>query len=446
MRGLLTVGYSLVALTAAVRSAHPEPSPRVLSLVDVIKLALAQSPEIRASAFSVDSARYRLSSIRSERLPTLTADADLRVWDRPIVFAVPQPDGTVNTTTLRDRVTSVSQLTLRLPLTGQLATAARIDQARAGLKAREADHEAVRLEAAFRAALAYFELLHAEASAVVADEEVDQVTGQLEVARALEKAGVLERVDSMRLESALAGARSRAVRARAAVTIGRGQLVFALGLPPATAVEGTDNFPKSLRPAAESVDALIAKAAQRRPELIAARYRVEEARSAARVERTRSLPEISAIANYQHMEGAGALTPKNAGSIGLLLHWDVWTWGRDRNRHREAQAVAARDAVAAARQIETAGLLVRIAAQEAEAAYEQLAVLDVGLAAAEEAFRIQNARFSQGVVTTTDVLEVRIELTRARLEHARARYSYLQALVGVARVVGNPPDSFLSHL
>jgi outer membrane protein TolC len=60
---------------------------------------------------------------------------------------------------------------------------------------------------------------------------VAQVDAQLERARVLQQAGALERVDVMRLESALAEARGLHLEAEAGVAAAGEQLRFAIGLP-----------------------------------------------------------------------------------------------------------------------------------------------------------------------------------------------------------------------
>lgn len=423
---------------------HAEPAPRVLSLAEATQLAANRAPEIRASSSLVEHARHELEAVSSTRLPTLSAEANLLMWDRAIEFRSMQPDGTVNTSTLRERITSTGQLTLRMPLTGQLAIADEIAGNRAGLAARTAEHEGVRQDAAARAAIAYLELLHAEAAAHVVATEVEQITSQLDVVRALERSGVLEPVDRMRIESALASARSRTLRAKADVEIGRDRLGLVLGLQ--APVTGRDDFAKTFRPATESLETLLAKAARQRPELVAARHRVAEFRSAADHARSRMLPDVSAVATYQHTLGQGAFAPQHAWAVGLSLSWDIWTWGGDRARVRAARALADRQISLTERLLETSSLEVRIAVLEVTSAYDQLAAVAAALAAAEEAYRIQNERFQRGVVTTTDLLEVRTELTRAQLENARARYAYLRALVGIARITGEHPTRLLSQL
>lgn len=64
-----------------------------------------------------------------------------------------------------------------------------------------------------------------------------------------------------------------------------------------------------------------------------------------------------------------------------------------------------------------------------------------GVTAAEEAYRIQNARFEQGAATTTDLLDAETEVARARLGVIIARYDYLVALVALARAIGESPSS-----
>jgi len=76
---------------------------------------------------------------------------------------------------------------------------------------------------------------------------------------------------------------------------------------------------------------------------------------------------------------------------------------------------------------------------DARAAYATLDVAKSGLAAAEEAHRIQSVRFEQGAATTTDVLDAETDVARARSQQVVARYEYFVSLVALARAVGERP-------
>ena len=65
------------------------------------------------------------------------------------------------------------------------------------------------------------------------------------------------------------------------------------------------------------------------------------------------------------------------------------------------------------------------------------------LTAAEEAFRIQEARFSEGATTTTELLAAETEVSQARIGFATARHAYFLELAALARATGQLPDALI---
>jgi len=76
---------------------------------------------------------------------------------------------------------------------------------------------------------------------------------------------------------------------------------------------------------------------------------------------------------------------------------------------------------------------------ETKTQFDSLAVAEQQQQTAEEAYRLQKVKLDNAAATTTDVLDAEIDVARARLAFATARYDYYLALVGLARSVGDLP-------
>jgi outer membrane protein TolC len=270
---------------------------------------------------------------------------------------------------------------------------------------------------------------------------VAQVEAQLQRAMILEKGGALGHVDVLRLTSARDSARQGMLRAQTGTTVARAALVLALDLPAGTPLEPIDDFPDPPPAPTTTERQVIEQAVRQRPELLAAAERAEQATAGRAVAKAALLPNVLAIATYQHTEGQSTFQPKNAWFVGATLNWDIWDWGKNWNGVREAGA-RARQAVVGA---ETLRAQVVFEAQrrllEARTAYETLAVGRSALQAAEEAYRIQSIRYAEGAATTTDVIDAETDVSRARSSYAQSRYEYYLAQAAVARAVGNLPVS-----
>src|SRR5690606_18830301 len=278
---------------------------------------------------------------------------------------------------------------------------------------------------------AYLGVLLAQATLEIAESRTALVEAQLERARVLQEGGVLGKVDVMRLEAALAAARREAITARAGAASAEDALVLLLGLPDGTDLQVVDELPPS-GAAPITPDQAVRQATERRPELRAARERAGQARAGAEVQKADLLPSLVALGTFQYNTGGGEFQPKTAWFAGLALSWNVWDWGTTWNSYKSASYQAEQAELSADRAEDALRVEVRRVARDTQAAYEAFEVARVGLAAAEEAFRIQEARFAEGATTTPELLAAETEVTEARTAFATARVAYHAQLATLA--------------
>src|SRR3990167_4320183 len=167
----MKLNLALFALLAvAWNSPLARAEPRKLSFVEAIELAMGGSPEISIAFEAVAGSEARIRSAKAQRLPALRAEANVFVWDKAleISFSIPgAPSGP--STTVRDRITSTTTISLVQPLSGLTVINTLIGLERAGERAARADLDRARLDAAFRAAEGYVRGLQAEALRAVSE-------------------------------------------------------------------------------------------------------------------------------------------------------------------------------------------------------------------------------------------------------------------------------------
>ena len=421
------------------------PAGERLTLGSAVELALDRNPDLAISEEDVVSGRHRVTAIKRKRLPAVNAEASALYWDQELAipFTAPMPGVPPEPVTFREQITTAASLTAVLPLSAQIFVTDAIAVEKHGLAASEQDYNARRLDVASGAARSYLGVLLARATNEIAQSRTQLVQAQLDRARVLKEGGVLGQVDVMRLEAALAATRRQAINAASQVASAEDALVFAIGLPEGIRIEISDALPAEISHPPMGPEEAVRQAVRRRPELRAARERAEQARSGSRVLLADLFPNLVALGSAQHQTGNGPFQPENAWFVGAQLSWNLWDWGSTWNSYKAASHKADQASLVATRASEGLRLDVRRSARDARAAYDALDAARAGLAAAEEAFRIQEARFQEGATNTTDLLSAETEVAEARYAFAAARHAYFLELATLARATGQLPDALI---
>jgi outer membrane protein TolC len=435
---------------------------RRVTLNEAIQLAVGQGPEITAAVHGVHAAEARVRGAGAQRFPRLHTDANIQYWNSPLDVKFSLPAGltgmpgqtgmtdeaaaaaaSVPAMRVRDQLTWQFSATIAQPLTGLIALGRLMQLEEFGVNAARADQQRALLDTAQRASEAYLRLLQAKALEEVSEKSLRQVEAQLQRAETLERGGVMQRVDVLRLTAARDNARHAVMRAQTSVITAGEALVLALNLPTGTTLDVVDDLPDPPLALALTAQDALTEAKQTRPEIIAARERSSQASAGEDVASAALYPNINALATYQHTEGQSTFQPKNAFFVGATLSWDVWDWGKSVQGIREAEARSEQARVSERMLHDQIAFDVRRRIAELRTNYATLDVARSALEAAEEAFRIQEVSYREGSATTTDVLDTETEVSRARSSYAQARYEYYLAQAGLARAVGQLPTAKL---
>jgi outer membrane protein len=445
---LATALLLLSPASARAQTAAPPQAPagaRRLTLRQAIEQAIGVGSEIQIASQGVEASAARVRGAGAQRFPQLKVEGNVLYWDKPLdlAFVMPgmmMPGQSVPVLRVREQTTAQVTVTLAQPISALLVLHRLIALERNGEEAAKADQLKARLDTAQRASEAYLRLLQARAFLAVAEKSVAQVEAQLQRAQISEKAGALAQVDVLRLTSARDTARQGLLRARAGAQIAQTGLVLALELPPGTDIEVVDDLPDPPVRIVLDEDQATTLALRERPELRAATERLEQAMAGRSVAKAALLPNILGIGTYQRTEGQSTFQPKNALFVGATLSWDVWDWGKRWSGVKEAEAKANQAAIARRVQGEQVAFDAGRRLIETRTAFDTLALASSGLAAAEEAYRIQSVRYAEGAATTTDLIDAETDVFRARSSHAQSRYDYYLAQAALARAVGRMPQ------
>ena len=446
----LSIGIVLTLIVAlmafAVRSAAAQQpvadSVVRLTLGQAVRLAARQNAAVEEAYARVDAARARVTQHRADLLPSVTGDLVERGSTTnsatfPIEFpstpgqpALFDPNGSIlGPVNVFDARAKVSQMLF------DPAARTRVQSARTGVAAANADAASIADLAAGVAANAYLAVLRADAvyTARVADSTL--ASELLGIAQDQLKAGTGIGLDVTRARSQLTGARTQLIVARNERDRTRVDLARTLGLPLVRLELGDALATLPVAPATTEAGALDA-ASRNRKDVQALELQAQAARQQADAIRAERLPSVGVFAD----EG---LSQRNGRSYlptydwGIQLSLPIFDGFRREGRVAE-QVSTARDLAIRVRDlhaqvdadVRTATLNLRSSAEVVEAARERLSLAEQEVAQARE-------RFQAGVSGNADVITASLTLNTARTQLVDALTSYQASRVALARAQGS---------
>lgn len=309
-----------------------------------------------------------------------------------------------------------------------------LKSSRASLESAEARENVARYRTALETDAAYFAVLADHELARVTDDRLKRAEEALGIARVRVSAGESLSSDSLQLLLEVSRARLAVLSRDSALIASRFRLGRRIGLDgPAEAAPIDTTLPPQLPITQEQA---IAEMRRRGPDVEAARAEEKSANADVGAERERYLPEVSiggTIGRYDTELFPSAL---KRNQYTISVGFPIWNGGS--RELAVARARADRDVASATR-----ADLERGASQVMAQAYHgyltsrggiDLAL--IGVAAATENYRVQNARYREGATTILDLLEAQVALSEAQAALIQSRYSSRLALAQIETLLG----------
>ncbi len=461
-----TLALLVVAALAAGAGVPSATRAEGMAVDEAIRAAWRHHPGLAASTAQVEAARADAAAARDARLPALTVTAKGVATDEPMtafglrldqqrIGAADFAPARLNSPALIGGVGLGASVAMPIYAGGRLAAGRDAAMAQAGAEARSLEWQ--RQEAALAVVQTYF-AAQASAQAVRhAEEQLGQARETERFVTARNRQGLVLDADVARAvafraqaEAELASTRQQLASARSGLALLAGE--EAAGAELTSRLEEGSPAPGTARgqsganepgsgpgPAGLPSDRVVP--APRRPDLDAARLRVDAARSAVVAARGSLLPQISAQAGVETMRSAldqGATWV----SLGVVARWQLGLAELHTTDAAQARARAAESALRwqedqARREVDEARRAVETADLRVASALE-------AVAASESARSLRIARHRQGLLPLTDVLDAEAGLAGAR---ALLVHSRLEARVARARLelaMGRPVEGVQS--
>ncbi|MFP7753529.1 TolC family protein [Thermodesulfobacteriota bacterium B35] len=426
----------LSSLCGPGRAAEKASVPDAWTAPGAVHFALENSPDAKAALQRIAAARAAIDQAASAFYPQLSIGAGYSRTDNPMYsFGNILNQGQFTSSIDFNDPGTTDDINLTTSLEYRLFNGGRD---RAGLRAAEAGAEASRMEHSGILSRLAFEVVRSFLTIIQADETrqarasaIEAVDASLKVARARYEVGDLLRADLLNLEVQRSRARENLIRARHNLELAKRGFLNLLGLEQGDVRINMDEKFEQTVPEKLTYE--------QRPELarIAAMIRAAEAR--VRQAEAGYYPTADAFGSYQIDKGfeydAGS---GNSWMAGVRLNYTLF------DGHRTSAAVTrAKARLAELRErrhkMELGfGLEIEQARLSLQQAEERLQVTEKMMELAEESARLSRARFKEGVILSSDLIDVENRLTDARVRHSLALATYRVAVAELRRAVGLP--------
>lgn len=408
-----------------------------LSLREAVQLALKQNPEEMVARIQVEQGRRESDRALANLLPQAAIDSRVSIWRFNLQsFLAGHTPSVIGPFQTLDSGGSFSQNALNLPLIRQYQSSRQnITTAKAVLSGtREGIVSAV--------VTSYLLVLRAKATLDAAEVRRKLAQRLFDQAVQLEKNGVGTGLDTLRANVELQNEVQREIDASSSVQTTSYSLADLLSLPPGKEVETIDAMEYN-QISAINGDALIQRAYQQRPELLAIASEQRAALLATKAASEQRLPSITFQGTYFE-EGRVFKDSIPSYQYSGTLHIPLWTSGRisaeiaeaklqerrlDEQKHGIANAVLQQ---------------VRTAIEQLQSSSSAVEVADHAFDLAKQEVAQAQRRFAAGVSTNIDVITAQDELARASDNQIEALYRYNQSRADLARATGDA-ESVYTH-
>jgi outer membrane protein TolC len=416
-----------------------------LTLEQAVELAVANNSSLKTASLETQRAADDLAANRTRRFagtqitalgaqlvtkPSVTFPAgSLGVYsatgpipstDKKIEIAR-KPAGTVNV--------SIAQ-----PLSTQYQLHLQLKALALGLEGTRQDQEKTRLEVVDQVRRAYYTVAQAQSA-------LDSFQASLPYYQESHRLALENRGKETILESNLLNAESQLLKIQNAISDANDRT--------ATAIErlndlmGRDIHTQfRVAPISDAdtdlvtLETMEAHALQNRPDVKKAKLQVRQADYDARAKKAEYIPDVSLAFSYYTTANFENVLPSNIGTVGLLLRWEPWDWGRKRQEYAEKRVKEEQAKVGVDATERTVLLEVRNACRQLENARRQLALSDVNERAARQKLKEVQVQVKREAALTSDLFQGQSDLASADSQQQQALAAFWKARADLKKTIG----------
>lgn len=293
----------------------------------------------------------------------------------------------------------------------------------------------------------FINLLIARENLRSAQDTVERLKSQLNVAQAFYDVGLNPRIDVLRAEVSLSTAEDELLQAENTVATQKARLNTLLNLPLDAEIHYMGDL--EVIPFTQPLDASLQEAAKNRPDILIARKAIEIAAKDLKLSNAALYPQITASAKWatagKNPDAAGFGDKKDTNFVGMTsgvtASWELFSWGTTYYASQAAKRVITKLRADEANKWQEALFAIKSRHLSIAEATKRIKVAQKTKEQAEEAYRMATARYQAQVGTNTDVLDAQADLSAAEASLTKAQGDYMIAVARLNNAVGRKNPS-----
>lgn len=398
-----------------------------------VEYALHNNPDSRIAAIRIDAARARIDKARSSLYPHLDFTTEYGQTDNAMgsfgnILQQGNFDSSINFNDpgTTDNLSLQAELRYRLYNGGKRDAA--VSRARLGQKRLSHDYVATVNRLEFEVVRVFYQIILAEETIAARRSALQAIEASLHVARARFEAGDLLRQHLLDLEVQQARASEDLIAARHALRLLQHGFNNLLGIPEGPVHVDAKNSPAQTVPQKQDITS--------RPELKSIDKGIAAAQQGLIVARSNKLPKIDGFARYQYDRGFIDSGDGGSWMTGVALQLPLTDGGLTSAKMQEAKATIRELKEIRRKTTLRLGLELQRARQDLQQARQSMAVTVKMVQLAQESARLSRARFKEGLVLSSDLIETEKRLTDALLRNSQAKSRHRIAIANLRMTIG----------
>ena len=409
-----------------------------LTLDDCIRLALRQNPFYLSEKAKEEDAGYRVKEAISNFFPSLNAQAtdvlDKKVFtvQFPAMFGMPAQQ-------FKFDFTRNYQFTLSfaVPLFTGGRLISGLKQANLNLAATQETIRQSRQETVFNVKKAFYGYLLAKKFVDVSEEALGLAEKHLKNVKNLYDVGMASKFDLLRSQVQAANLRPQLIRAKNGLSLAELGLKNLLGLDLNQAVDIKGEL--SYQAFEANLDANVGQALASRPELIQLNYQKQMAAEMLKMAMAARIPTLAVGGAYNYWSNFLNLKKDNWESyysINLVLSIPIFNGFSNSAKVGETKAMIKQLEYSQKGLMDVVKLEVQQAILNLQQAKESILSQEKNVEEAQEAVRIAELNYSEGLATNLDVSAAQMALSQAKTNYSQALYDYVTGLAQLEKAMG----------